>query len=48
MRNVEILGKLLREVNTYGKQGGNCVCTDDAWWQGNVNSQPHYEVIFDI
>jgi len=48
VRNVEFLGKLLRGVNTYEKQGGDCACTDDACWQGNVNSQPHYEVIFDI
>jgi len=44
LRNVEFLGKLLRGV-TYEKQERDCACTDDAWWQGNVNLR---QVIFDI
>lgn len=48
VRNVEFLGKLLRGVNTYEEKGGDCAYTDDFWWQVNVNSQPHYEVTFDI
>jgi len=30
VRNMEFLGNLLREVNTYEKQGGDCACNDDA------------------